>query len=80
MPHLDVVSVEVNSAQFVPVAEDDVRRDGIVALAREPVNFQLVAVETLAFVLRLHRPKKKNLNSKKFHFIQNDKHCIVRDY
>ena len=52
----DVVRVQVDAAQLVTVAEDDVRSDGIVALARETVHFQLVAREALAFVFRFQRP------------------------
>ena len=66
------MGVKVDSAQFVPVAEDDERRDGIIALAREPVTFQYVAVEALAFVLRLQRPAFNNHHSIHSFFIHSE--------
>lgn len=52
----DVEGVQVDAAQLVPVAEDDVRRAAVVdALAREVVRLQRVPVQAGALVLALGR-------------------------
>ena len=37
--YLDVVGVEIDSAKFVPVAEDNVRCDRIITFTRKPIRF-----------------------------------------
>lgn len=46
---------QVHAAQFVPVAEDDVRNSGMIALASESVLCQTVAGQAGALVLKLVR-------------------------